>query len=315
MDLQKRNLSVSVSPHIYDKQTTGGIMRDVLIALVPAALASFYFFGMRALLVVMVSVLGCMLSEWAFQKIVKRPASLLDGSSVLTGVLLAFCLPSSIPLYMAFIGACVSIVIGKMVFGGLGHNIFNPALVGRAVLLASWPQAMTTWPVANNIFLGMYDTVAGATPLAGIKLGQYTATYWDLFIGRTGGSLGETCAVALLIGGIYLILRRVITIAIPLTYIGSVYLLSLLLGIDPLYSILSGGLFLGAFFMATDYVTSPMTSSGKIIFGLGCGLLTVMIRKFGGYPEGVCYAILFMNGLVPLIERYTQPKMFGVQNK
>jgi len=313
MTLQKENLSVSVSPHIYDKQTTGGIMRDVLIALIPAALASFYFFGMRALLVILVSILGCVLSEWIFQKIVKRPSSLLDGSAVLTGVLLAFCLPSSIPLYMVFIGAGVSVIIGKMVFGGLGHNIFNPALVGRAVLLESWPQAMTTWLVANNIFLGMYDTVAGATPLAGIKLGQYTATYWDLFIGRTGGSLGETCAVALLIGGAYLLVRKVISIAIPLTYIGSVYLLSLFLGIDPIYSVLSGGLLLGAFFMATDYVTSPMTSGGKVIFGLGCGLLTIMIRKFGGYPEGVCYAILFMNGLVPLIERYTQPKVFGVK--
>lgn len=312
MALKNENLSVSVSPHIYDRQTTGGIMRDVLIALIPATLASFYFFGIRALLVILVSIIGCVISEWAFQKITKKPSAILDGSSVLTGVLLAFCLPSSIPLYMVFVGACVSIIIGKMVFGGLGHNIFNPALVGRAVLLASWPQAMTTWPVANNIFLGIYDTVAGATPLANIKIGQYTATYWGLFIGRTGGSLGETCAVALLIGGIYLIVRKVINIAIPLTYIASVYLLSLLLGIDPLYSILSGGLFLGAFFMATDYVTSPMTFSGRIIFGLGCGLLTVMIRKLGGYPEGVCYAILFMNGLVPLIERYTQPKAFGV---
>jgi len=310
--LEKENLSVSVSPHIYDRQTTKSLMRDVLIALIPAAIASFYFFGMRALLVILVSILGCVISEWIFQKIIKKPSSILDGSSVLTGVLLAFCLPSSIPLYMVFIGACVSITIGKMVFGGLGHNIFNPALVGRAVLLASWPQAMTTWPVANNIFLGIYDTVTGATPLAGMKLGQYTATYWDLFIGRSGGSLGETCAVALLIGGFYLIARKVISITIPLTYIGSVYLLSLFLGIDPLYAILGGGLFLGAFFMATDYVTSPMTFSGKIIFGLGCGLLTVMIRKFGGYPEGVCYAILFMNGLVPLIEKYTQPKAFGV---
>ncbi|MFA5104332.1 MAG: RnfABCDGE type electron transport complex subunit D [Candidatus Margulisiibacteriota bacterium] len=310
--MEKENLSVSVSPHIYDRQTTKSLMRDVLIALIPAAIASFYFFGMRALLVILVSILGCVISEWIFQKIIKKPSSILDGSSVLTGVLLAFCLPSSIPLYMVFIGACVSITIGKMVFGGLGHNIFNPALVGRAVLLASWPQAMTTWPVANNIFLGIYDTVTGATPLAGMKLGQYTATYWDLFIGRSGGSLGETCAVALLIGGFYLIARKVISITIPLTYIGSVYLLSLFLGIDPLYAILGGGLFLGAFFMATDYVTSPMTFSGKIIFGLGCGLLTVMIRKFGGYPEGVCYAILFMNGLVPLIEKYTQPKAFGV---
>jgi len=305
-------LVVNVSPHIYERQSTESIMRDVLIAMVPAALAGFYYFGLRALLVVLTSVSGCMISEWIFQKIARRPNTLYDGSAAVTGVLLAFCLPSTLPLYMVFAGGCVSIIAGKMVFGGLGYNIFNPALVGRAVLMASWPQDMTTWSAPGGAFPGFYDTVARATPLAGFKTGSLSSNYWDLFTGNIGGCLGETSAAAILIGGIFLMARKVIKPVIPLCFIGSVFVMSFLLKFDPVYAVLSGGVFLGAFFMATDYATSPLTTKGRIIFGVGCGIITVMIRGFGGFPEGVCYAILFMNGLVPLIDRYTKPKAFGV---
>ncbi len=312
---ENKLLAMTISPHIYDRQTTRSIMRDVFIALVPAMLAAFYFFGMRALLVVLVSLVGCILSEIAFKKLTKQKGPLLDGSAGVTAVLFAFCVPSTLPLYMVFFGACVGIIVGKMVFGGLGYNIFNPALVGRAVVMASWTQSMTTWPAQNAMFLGIYDAVTRATPLAGLKIGQYTAGYMDLFLGNVGGSLGETSALALLLGGVYLILRKVIKPVIPLSFIGTVFVMSSLFGMDPLYSILAGGVFLGAFFMATDYVTSPIAFRGRLIFGIGCGLLTVLIRKFGGYPEGVCYAILFMNGIVPLIDKYTGPKVFGRATK
>jgi len=316
LEEEKNKLLVTVSPHIFSGLTTRQIMRQVIFSLIPAMLASFYFFGFRAFLVVMVSVLSCLLSEEIFQRIVGKPSTISDGSAVLTGILLAFCLPSTLPLYMVFVGGFVSIIFGKMLFGGLGHNLFNPALVGRAFLLASWPQQMTTWPLPGKVFLGIYDAVASATPLAKVKLlGQYSYSYSDLFIGNVGGSLGETSALLLLIGGIYLILRKIISPLIPLTFITSVYVLSYFLGYDPLYSILAGGVFLGAFFMATDYVTSPITTKGKVIFGIGAGILTVLIRKYGGYPEGVCYAILFMNAFVPLIEIWTKQKVYGEKNE
>ncbi len=305
-------LVMNISPHVFDRQTTRSIMRDVFIALIPAMLASFYFFGMRALLVVLVSLAGCIISEIVFKKLVKKDGPLLDGSAAVTALLFAFCVPATLPLYMVFFGACAGIIVGKMVFGGIGYNIFNPALVGRAVVMASWTQSMTTWPAQNAVFLGVYDAVTRATPLASVKLmGQYSAVYLDLFIGNVGGSLGETSALAILLGGLYLIFRNVIKPVIPLSFISAVFVASFLFGMDPLYSILAGGVFLGAFFMATDYVTSPITFKGRLIFGIACGLLTVLIRKFGGYPEGVCYAILFMNGLVPLIDKYTSPKVFG----
>ena len=304
-------LVVSVSPHIFSKQTTESIMRDVLIALIPAVLASFYFFGIGALKVLMVSAAGCLSTEWIFNRITKRGNTLGDYSALVTAVLFSFCLPSSLPWLMVLFGSVVSILVGKMIFGGLGYNLFNPALVGRAVLMASWPQDMTSWHGPGNAFLGAVDAVTQATPLAGFKMKVYTAGYWDLFIGNCGGCLGETSALALLIGGLYLIIRNVISVRIPLSFIGTVFIFSWLVKVDPVYSILAGGVFLGAFFMATDYVTSPITSKGKIIFGIGCGLLTVLIRKYGGFPEGVCYAVLFMNGLVPVIDKFTQPKPFG----
>ncbi len=309
--MAREQLLVNAAPHIFDRPTTGTIMRDVLIALVPAALASVLFFGARALVVVLVSVVACVAAEWVFQKICRRSANITDNSAVVTGVLLAFCLPASLPLYMVFTGAVFAIVVTKMVFGGLGHNIFNPALAGRAFLLASWPQAMTTWPAPRMLDAESVAAVTAATPLAGLKEGVFSAGYLDLFWGRVAGSLGETSAAALLLGGAYLLVRGVIKPAIPLAFIGSVGVISWLLGVDPLYSVLSGGVLLGAFFMATDYVTSPLAVQGQLIFGLGCGLITVMIRKFGGYPEGVCYAILFMNGLTPLLDRWTGARPFG----
>lgn len=302
---------MNISPHVFDRRTTKSIMRDVSLALAPAMLAAFYFFGMRALLVVLVSLAGCLISEILFKKITKREGPLLDGSATVTALLFAFCVPATLPLYMVFFGASAGIVIGKMVFGGLGYNIFNPALVGRAIVMASWTKNMTTWPAQNAAFLGVYDAVTRATPLAGLKTGEYTASYFDLFIGNVGGSLGETSALLLLLGGLFLIFRNVIKPVIPAGFIGTVFAASFLFGMDPVYSILAGGVFLGAFFMATDYVTSPISFKGRLIFSIGCGLLTVLIRKFGGYPEGVCYAILFMNGLVPLIDKYTKPRVFG----
>lgn len=306
-------LAMNISPHVFDRQTTKSIMRDVFIALVPAMLASFYFFGMRALLVLLASLAGCIISEIIFKKLVKKDGPLLDGSATVTAVLFAFCVPATLPLYMVVFGAAAGIIVGKMVFGGLGYNIFNPALVGRAIVMASWTNNMTTWPAQGAAFLGVYDAVTRATPLAGLKSAEYAASYIDLFIGNVGGSLGETSALLILLGGLFLIFRNVIKPVIPASFIGTVFVFSCLLGIDPVYSILAGGVFLGAFFMATDYVTSPISFHGRLIFGIGCGLLTVMIRKFGGYPEGVCYAILFMNGLVPLIDRYTKPRVFGGQ--
>lgn len=306
-------LAMNISPHVFDRQTTKSIMRDVFIALVPAMLASFYFFGMRALLVLLASLAGCIISEIIFKKLVKKDGPLLDGSATVTAVLFAFCVPATLPLYMVVFGAAAGIIVGKMVFGGLGYNIFNPALVGRAIVMASWTNNMTTWPAQSAAFLGVYDAVTRATPLAGLKSAEYAASYIDLFIGNVGGSLGETSALLILLGGLFLIFRNVIKPVIPASFIGTVFVFSYLLGIDPVYSILAGGVFLGAFFMATDYVTSPISFNGRLIFGIGCGLLTVMIRKFGGYPEGVCYAILFMNGLVPLIDRYTKPRVFGGQ--
>ncbi len=308
-------LAMNISPHVFDRQTTKSIMRDVVIALVPAMLASFYFFGMRALLVVLVSLAGCVISEIIFKKLVKKDGPLLDGSATVTAILFAFCVPATLPLYMVLFGAVAGTVVGKMVFGGLGYNIFNPALVGRAIVMASWTRSMTSWPAQGAAFLGIYDAVTRATPLEGLKTGQYSASYLDLFIGNVGGSLGETSALLILLGGLFLIFRNVIKPVIPASFIGSVFVLSYLLGIDPIYSILAGGVFLGAFFMATDYVTSPISFKGRLIFGIGCGVLTVMIRKFGGYPEGVCYAILFMNGLVPLIDKYAKPRVFGEQGR
>lgn len=315
--MEELNLVVNSSPHLRDKDSTASIMRDVVIALTPAGIYAVYLFGVRALYVIAVSVAACVVSEYISCKVMKKKVSIYDWSAVVTGILLAYTLPPTVPLWLPLIGGAFAIVIVKMLFGGIGYNFVNPALAARAFLAASWPVLMTTW-----IKPGM-DAVSGATPLALIKKGGEAAggalpSLMDLFIGNVGGSLGETSAVLLLIGGIYLILRKVITPEIPVMFIGTVAVMTWLLGGnnglftgDFLYHILAGGLFLGAFFMATDYTTSPVTFKGRIIMGIGCGIITAVIRLYGGYPEGVCYSILLMNVAVPLIDKYTIPRKFG----
>lgn len=303
------------SPHITGSTSTSGIMRDVAIALMPGAAASIYFFGIRSLLVILVTVLSCMISEYAAGRVMKKPLSINDCSAVVTGLLLAFNLPSGIPLWIASIGGVFAIVIVKQLFGGLGHNFINPALAARAFLMASWPVAMTTWTPPGA------DAVSSATPLALIKKGTEAIgtqpSLMDLFTGNIGGCIGETSAIALLIGAAYLVFKKVITLEIPLSFIGTLAVMVWILGGDGIfrgnfiYHIFAGGLILGAFFMATDYTTSPVTFKGRIIMGVGCGFLTAVIRLYGGYPEGVSYSILLMNLAVPLIDRYTVPVSFG----
>lgn len=306
-------LVVSVSPHIVTPQSTQSIMRDVAVALFPAMAAAVYFFGVRSLVVIIVCVITCVLSEYICRKVMKRPSMISDGSAVVTGILLAFCLPPAIPLWTAAVGAAFSIVVGKELFGGIGHNPFNPALVGRAVLLASWPVQMTVWSKPVRVICGSIDGLSTATPLVRIKEGILSAGTVDLFLGQVSGCLGETSAIALLIGAGYLLFRGVINWRIPVSYVGTVAIMAGVLGGNIVYHIFAGGLMLGAFFMATDYVTSPITPKGKIVFGVGCGVLTMLIRLYGGFPEGVCYSILLMNALTPLIERFTQPKMYGTK--
>lgn len=303
----KDRLVVSVSPHIKGKESILSIMLDVIIALFPALIVSVYLFGWYALMLVLISVVFCVGTEFFSQKLFKKEITVNDLSAVVTGILLAFVLPPNAPWWMIAIGAVVSILLGKQVFGGLGHNLFNPALVGRAVLLVSWPIQMTTWVTP-------FDGVTSASPLNIIKMGlnESLPSYWNLFLGNRVGCLGETSVLALLIGAGYLLYRKHIKLHTPLAFIGTVGVLSALLGGDVLFNIMSGGIILGAFFMATDMVTSPLTKKGKVVFGLGCGLLTVLIRFKGGTPEGVCYAILIMNMLVPLIDKYTKPKKFGM---
>lgn len=303
-----RKLIISSSPHIRLKESIPRVMWSVTLALTPAAIISVYLFGLAALRLIAVSILAAVISEALWQKLMGRKITIGDGSAVVVGLLLAFVLPSHLPWWMAAVGSFFAIVIVKQLFGGLGDNIFNPALAGRAFLLASFPIYMTSW-------VRPFDAVSCATPLAIVKenLSGTIPSLWDLFIGKTAGSLGETSAVALLIGAGFLFWRKIITWHIPFTYIGTVTLLSWVFGRDPLFSILAGGLVLGAFFMAVDPVTSPMTVKGQIIFGVGCGIVTVLIRQWGGYPEGVCYSILLMNALVPLIDRYTKPRRLGEQ--
>ena len=302
-------LSMSVSPHIKHSSDVPDIMLDVVIALLPALAGALYFFRVQAALVIGVCIISAWVTEYVCARwIFKTRLMTDDWSAVIAGLLLAFCLPPGIPLWCAAIGGVCAIFFGKMLFGGLGQNIFNPALVGRAILLASWPVHMTTWTMPTGL-----DAVSSATPLGIIKEGLDVAQpqIADLLLGNVGGSLGETSALLLLIGAGYLFYRRIITWHIPLTFIGVVVVGSLLTGRAPLYEMFAGGLILGAFFMATDMVTSPVTRTGRIIFGAGCGLLTLIIRNWGGYPEGVCYAILLMNAVAPLIDRYTVPREFG----
>ncbi len=310
---------VYIAPHITSEISTKKIMWAVFWSLVPAGIAGVYIFGIKSSFLIIASVLSAMLTEALIAGARKRNmSSVFDGSAILTGLLLAYNLPPGVPIWMPVVGSFFAIAIGKKVFGGLGQNIFNPALTGRAFLLMSWPIYMTTWqnPRWNA------DAVTRATPLVIFKEGRLDLlknySNWDLFIGNRPGCIGEVCVIALLIGAAYLFMKGYISWHIPFTYIATVAVTSwafngkanFFTG-DVTFFVLSGGLILGAFFMATDYVTSPLSARGKVVFGIGCGLLTFMIRKFAGYPEGVSYAILIMNAATPLIDRYTLPKWFG----
>ena len=270
------------------------------------------YFGPRAILVVCVTVASCVISEYIARKVMKRPQTVGDLSAVVTGVLLAFNYPVGLPLWIAAIGGVVAIIMVKQMFGGLGHNFANPAITARIILMTSFALRMTTW-VAPGAWRTGVDATATATPLALIASGNTAdlPSYMDMFLGNRAGCLGETCVLALLIGGIYLVIKKVISPIIPVCYIGTVFIFSAVLGQDPVMQILSGGLFLGAIFMATDYVTSPITNKGKVIYAIGCGIITVMIRQFGSLPEGVSFSILLMNILTPHIENLTTPKTFG----
>ena len=313
------NFVVSVSPHVRSKESIQSIMRDVIIALIPATAAGIYFFGLQALILIAVSIIASVFFEWLYQKLLKKPVTISDLSAVVTGLLLAMNLPASAPIWVPIVGAAFAIIFAKQLFGGLGQNFINPALAGRAFLLASYPTEMTSWTAPVG-FSGA-DAVAVATPLATLKTGAMPdASLTDVILGTNiGGCIGETCAVALIIGGIYLLVKHVISWRIPVLYILTVFVLTAAIGRKglrvPVYEIFTGGLMLGAFFMATDYASSPVTPKGQIIFAIGCGIITTLIRIFGGYPEGVSYSILIMNLAVPLIERFTEPKIFGALPK
>ena len=313
--MQIEKLVVSSSPHIHTHENVSGIMRDVIISLIPACLAGVLFFGIRSAVVILTAVAACMISEWAYQKITKQETTVSDLSAAVTGVLLGMNMPPSIPLWMVVIGSAFSIVIVKQLYGGLGKNFLNPALAGRCFMVIAWASAMTTFSPA--LFSGA-DAVSSATPLALMKHGGegYMPTLMQAFLGVKGGCIGETSGLCLALGFVYLLIRRVVDIKIPLCYILSFVVLTLLFGKRgdfeyALMQVLTGGLLLGAFFMATDYVTTPTTFMGQIIFGIGCGVLTFLIRRFGGYPEGVSFSILLMNIATPLIETATRPKTFG----
>lgn len=299
---------VTPSPHDENYTKTTSIMLNVIIALLPALAAGVWYFGPRAISLTAVTVASCILFEWGCRTLMKRENTITDLSAVVTGVILAMNLPVTLPYWMAVIGAFVAIVVVKQLFGGLGQNFANPAVTARIVLMVSFPAAMTNWiaPKAE------YDAVSSATPLA-LGEGAELPSYAEMFLGNTGGCLGETCALALLIGGLYLAARRIISLAAPVSFIGSLAALSVIAGEDPLYQILAGGVFLGAFFMATDYATTPITIKGKIVFGLGCGVITFVIRNFGSYPEGVSFSILLMNILTPYIEQLTRTKPLGAK--
>ena len=295
-----KKLISSVSPHISSSVSTQRIMLDVIIALCPALVASAIIFGWRALLVTGVCVAVCVFCEWVFEKICKKENTITDLSAVVTGMILAFNLPVSIPLWQAAFGSLVAIVVVKQLFGGIGQNFANPALTARIIMMTAFSGTMTKWTFP--------DAVSSATPLAAAAKGEGLTSYRDLFLGWHGGCLGETCALALLLGGAYLLIRRVISWHTPVAYVGTVALMSLVCGKDVLYQVLAGGLLLGAFFMATDYSSTPATKWGKIIFGVGCGLITILIRFWGNFPEGVSFSILIMNILTPYIERLTAQK-------
>ncbi|MFH1395467.1 MAG: RnfABCDGE type electron transport complex subunit D [Candidatus Omnitrophota bacterium] len=314
--MNSERLTINVSPHIFAPMDTTSMMKSVLKSLIPAVIASLYFFRWQAFFVMTSCILGCVITEYAIQKLSKKEVQLKNYSAVLTGLLLAMVLPPAIPLWMSFLGGVFAVSLGKEVFGGLGHNIFNPALLARAFLMAAFPVVLTTW--TNPITL---DAVTTATPLGLAKFDHIITPYMSLFLGNIGGSIGETSALALILGGIYLLLKKIIDYRIPSAYIGTVILFSAfsyMIAPDkfspPLFNILAGGLLLGALFMATDPVTSPVTSKGRWVFGAGCGLITMIIRIWGGLPEGVMYSILLMNAVTPLINKIARPKRFGAVN-
>ncbi len=327
-------LSVSPSPHTHGKETTRKLMIGVIVALLPALFTSIFYFGYGAIIVTSTSVISCVLFEYLIQRtIIKKPITITDGSAIVTGLLLAFNIPSNLPIYIIIIGSFVSIGIAKMTFGGLGNNPFNPALVGRVFMLISFPVQMTTWPVPAGLSTSYTDAVTGATPLAiikeGLKNGESISdlvtqipTPSQMFFGNMGGSMGEVAAIALLIGFVWLLVRKIITWHIPVSVIGTIAIFTAILWLinpeknaDPLFHILAGGVLLGAIFMATDYVTSPMNPKAMLIYGCGIGGITVIIRVWGAYPEGVSFAILIMNAFVPLMNTFIKPKRFGEEVK
>jgi len=312
----KNNLIVSGSPHIHKQESISRIMWTVVLSIIPAGIAGIIIFGLDALWVTLAAVIAALLTEALFEIWTKKKITVMDGSAVITGILLAYNLPSNVPLWLPVVGAVFSIAIGKQVFGGLGQNIFNPALVGRVFLMASWPKYMTTFVKPLS-----YDAVTSATTLAVLKEGKILEhiSYLDLFLGKRGGCIGEVCILALLIGAAILLYKGYISWHIPATYILTTAVFTYIFGAkqlfhgDWLFHILNGGLILGAFFMATDYVATPLTAKGQIIFGIGCGLLTAIIRLWGGYPEGASYAILMMNAATPFIDRYTKNRIYGTK--
>lgn len=327
-------LFISPSPHVYEDTSVKRLMYDVVIALLPALAFSVYFFGMGAIIVTLTAVVSCLAFEWLIQKfILKQEPSITDGSALVTGILLAFNIPTNLPIGIIIIGSLVAIGVGKMSFGGLGNNPFNPALVGRVFMLISFPVQMTNWPLPTGFSNSYTDAVTGATPLGVIKEGLSAGkpvselmsnipSHMELFYGHMGGSMGEIAAGALLLGLVYMLFRKVITIHIPASIIitiaaftGILWFVNPESNADPVFHLLTGGVMLGAIFMATDYVTSPMSVKGMWIYGIGIGVITVSIRVFGAYPEGISFAILIMNAFVPLINMYVKPKRFGEEVK
>ncbi len=325
--MEDRQFILSSSPHIHGGESTPRIMYSVVAALVPAMLVGVYLFGLRALWVILLSVGAGLAIEAGAQRMMGRKVTIFDGSAMVTGILLALNLPPTVPWWLVVVGSTIAIVIGKQIYGGLGYNPFNPALVARVVLLISFPVQMTTWVKPSPLFSGAVDVMTTATPLGTMKThlmvkgtleGFTMGELWNPFVGSIGGCIGETSVIALLVGAGFLLYRGYITWHIPVTFVGMVFILSGLFWlinpdqyVDPLFHILTGGLMLGAFYMATDMVTSPVTNRGMMVFGAGCGVITIVIRLFGGYPEGVSYSILLMNAATPLIDRYMRPKTFG----
>ena len=310
------SIIVSGTPHVRSKESIQSIMRDVVIALIPASVMGIYYFGIKALMLIIVSIVSSVVFEWGYEKILKKPVTISDFSAILTGLLLALNLPATASWWVPVVGSFIAIVIAKQFYGGLGQNFINPALIGRAFLVAAYPTQTTGAAFATGRMV--VDASTYATPLAELKAGTAIVNadaIKNALIGNIGGTIGETCAIALIFGGIYLLIKHVISWRIPVVYIVVVFILtSLMRGngfLGGVYEIFCGGLMLGAIFMATDYVTSPISAKGQIIFAIGCGVLTSLIRVYGGYPEGVSYSILIMNLAVPLIDRVTRPRIFG----